>query len=106
MGLHPGTRSGRAKGSLLEFRTPMGSPPIVIVVGTPSFHLKMPPTCQPPSMVPATPPIEWGVGTCQRPLSTNVCRTLKSAAALLILGSNQNQVVTEFWNESPAMVDE
>src|ERR1700680_4272119 len=104
MGSHPGTLSGMPNVSEPEFCTPIGSPEMRGVVGTPLFILRMLPNCHPPSTPFANP--ARGPGTCQRPLMTAVCVTLKSETARLMDGANQNQVVMDFEKASPAMVAE
>src|SRR5215472_1479961 len=89
-----------------EFCTPMGSPEMRGVVGTPLFALKMPPTSHPCSTPAAGPCRAGDTGICQIALITAVCVKLKSEGAQLMDGANQNQVVMEFEKASPAMVAE
>src|SRR6516225_5485716 len=106
MGSHPGILSGMPNASEPEFCTPIGSPPMSGVVGTPLFALTMPPTSHPRSSVAARPCKEDETGICQSALMTAVWVKLKSEGAQLMDGANQNQVVMEFEKASPAMVAE
>src|ERR1700680_5327250 len=99
MGSHPGTLFGMPNVSEPVFCTPMGSPEISGVVGTPLFILRMPPTSHPPSTPRANPAL--GAGTCQRPLVTAVWVKLKSETAWLRGGVNQNEMVMEFAKAYP-----
>src|SRR5215471_2398027 len=105
-GSHPGTRFGIENASEPEFWTPSGSPPIRGVVGIPLFILTIPPNSHPRSRTVAGPRRDLETGICQIPLIDALCLTSKSDGAWLISGANQNQLVTEFENASPAMVAE
>src|ERR1700719_1751203 len=88
------------------FCTPIGSPPMRGVVGTPLFSLRILPNSHPFMSAPAGPWRDLDPGTSQMPLIAALCVMLKSETARLIWGANQNQLVMELEKASPAMVAE
>src|SRR5215831_12226832 len=106
MGSHPAILSGMPNVSEPEFCTPIGSPEMRGVVGTPLFALKMPPSSHPRTTAATGPCRDGDTGICQSALMTAVWVKLKSEGAQLMDGANQNQVVMEFEKASPAIVAE
>src|SRR5207247_5127475 len=102
MGSTPGILSGMPNGSEPEFRTPIGSPEMRGVVGTPLFALKMPPICHPRSSAAAGPWREEDTGICQIPLTDAVWVKLKSEGAQLMEGANRSE---EHTSELQSRVD-
>src|SRR2546425_11754086 len=106
MGSTPGTRSGMPNVSEPLFCTPIGSPEMRGVVGTPLFSLTMLASSHPFTSAPAGPWRDLSPGTSQMPLIAAVWVILKSEGPQLIDGADQNQVVMEFEKASPKMVAE
>src|SRR5712691_2260547 len=104
MGSQPATRFGMPNWSAPVFPRPIGSSPIIGVVGTPVLILKMLPNSHPPRAAFPTP--DFGPGTSQSPLTDKDWPTLKSDGPRSALWANQNVELREFAYVSPAMVEE